>query len=318
MKTALIVGSQGQDGQLLWNHLSSMDYGLIGLGFDFVRCQGVDWHKKIDIHKNHEVVNLIELTQPDEVYYLAAKHRSSQDAASEDLAYYKETFDLNVYALAHFLEAMKLTGSRSRLFYASSSHVFGRISGEALDTPQVETTPYHPESIYGISKVAATHLCRLYRKKFGVFASVGILYNHESALRKESFISKKIVCSALRIKKGLQQKLVVGDLSAQIDWGYAPDYVEAMNQILQLSEPDEFIIASGRTHSVQEFVEAVFSKLDLDWRFFVEEDRKILTCQELTRVGNFSKLNQATGWTPRTSFEAMVNRLVKEVGLTIL
>ncbi len=312
MKTACIIGSQGQDGQLLWNLLQSRNYRLIGVGFQEVRARDTIWTESVNILDREEVLHLIEKVRPDEIYYLAAKHQSSQDIASENLGYYRETFDINVNGLAHFLEAILMTQSGSKLFYASSSHVFGsQIFGQPLETPQVETTAYHPESIYAISKVTGTHLCRLYRQKHGVFASVGILYNHESSLRKDSFLSKKIVTSALRIQNGHQKKLIVGNLSTQVDWGYAPDYVEAMHLVLNLKDADEFIIASGKTHSVADFLEVVFSSLGLDWRVYVEEDRRILTRQEGARVGDFSKLKQATGWTPQTSFEEMVKQLLK-------
>jgi GDPmannose 4,6-dehydratase len=307
MKTAVIIGSQGQDGQLLWDKLVSQGYAVLGVGKDSVKTHQLAWDIGVDICSFNSVFELMFKLRPDEIYHLAAKHRSSEDSVEEDLNYYKQTFDINVYSLAHFLESVKLTQSGTKVFYASSSHIFGKPS----ESPQSESTGLAPESIYAITKVTGMQLCRLYRRSHEVFVSSGILYNHESHLRKDSFVSKKIIRSAIKIKQGLQDSLTLGSLTAEVDWGYAPDFVDAMWRILQLDYSDDFVIATGNRHTVQEFVEIAFGQLGLDWRKFVSQDKQVISRNEVARSGNNTKLKEATGWRPQVSFEEMVGLMLK-------
>jgi GDPmannose 4,6-dehydratase len=197
---------------------------------------------------------------------------------------------------------------KPRVFYAASSRVFGDPAGDVQD----ENTPMAPVCAYGISKTAGVHLCRYYRREHDVYVSTGILYNHESPLRPEHFVSKKIVRAAVRIRSGLERELVLGNLDARVDWGWAPDYVEAMHAILQLGWPDDFVLASGILHSVQEFVEIAFSAVGLNWREHVVERASILKGHgaEKPLRGSSAKLTAATGWRSRVSFEEIVRIMV--------
>ena len=285
---ALIAGSAGQDGTLLATYLRARGYEVRGLP----RAGAVD--------------ALVAAEQPDEIYYLAAFHHSSEDPPIAPLALIETSVAVHVTALAHFLEAIRTRAPQARLFYAASSLVFG----EVTESPQTEDTPLRPICAYGITKTAGMHLCRLYRRAHGVHASVGILYNHESPLRADKFVSKKIVKAAWAIKRGTRDKLVLGSLAAEIDWGYAPDFVDAMHRIVRLPAADEFIVATGEAHSVREFVELAFGQLGLDWRLHIEENSALITRPTRSRVGDASKLARATGWRPATSFPAMVRALV--------
>ena len=215
--------------------------------------------------------------------------------------------DVHVTGLLHFLQAIKERSSQCRLFYAASSLIFGDAPGEAQD----EQTPLNPTCVYGITKATGVQCCRLFRATHGVFSSVGILYNHESALRRETFVSQKIVQGAWRIQRGQETKLVLGDLSAEVDWGYAPDFTEAMTKILALDAPDDFVIATGELHSIREFVTIAFGCLGLDWRKHVEEDPALLGRKRSTRRGNPAKLQALCGWRPSVSFEEMIHLLIE-------
>ena len=206
--------------------------------------------------------------------------------------------------LTNFLDAMRSWNPNARLFYAASSHVFG----DPVNVPQNEETPFRPISVYGITKVAGIELCRLYRKQHNVHCSNGILYNHESPRRSPDFIGRKVIKSAVAIKQGILDKLKVGDLSARVDWGAAEDTVEAMRAILNLDTADDFIVASGETHSVGEFVEFVFDILKLDAEKYVEVVPNLITKSSPMRtlVGSSAKLKKATGWAPKKSFEQII------------
>ena len=216
--------------------------------------------------------------------------------------------DVHVSGLRNVLEAMKCYRPRARLFYAASSHVFGTSGGEWQD----ERTPFAPKSAYGISKVAGIECCQTYRQRDGLFAATGILFNHESALRKPSFLSQKIVRGALRARRDPAYRITLGDLDAATDWGYAPDYVEAMWRILQLPEASDFVVASGEVHTVREFARAAFGTLGLDWQQHVQTDASLLNRTSVALRGNSTKLRAATGWSPSVSFAELVARLVHE------
>lgn len=295
-KKALVVGSAGQDGRLLTAHLQQLGYTVTGLS------RGGD----VSIEDAAAVARLVTALQPDEVYYLAAFHHSSEDPPIEPLELFQRSLAIHVTALLHVLDAIRKHAPAARLFYAASSLIFGDVT----ETPQTEETPLRPICAYGITKTAGLEICRHYRRTHGVHASVGILYNHESPLRAAKFVSTKIVKGAWAIKRGERDKLVLGDLSAEMDVGYAPEYVDAMRRIVALDAPDDFIIATGEKHSIRELVELAFGHVGLDWQQHVEENKRLITRAPRTRVGDPSKLARATGWHATTSFPDLVRTLM--------
>ena len=307
MKRAIIVGSEGQDGQLLYDFLLKRRYAVVGVDKGKIRCSSGISFKKVDILKLQEVVNLIKKFQPREIYYLAAFHHSSENLPCENLPLLRASYAVHVTGLANFLESIKKSCPKTRLFYAASSHIFG----EAKEKVQDEHAPINPICIYGMTKASGLALCRFYRSSFGVFAAVGILYNHESVLRAGHFVSKKIIQGVIKIKKGKQKQLVLGDLHSVIDWGYAPDYVRAMHCILNRQKPDDFIVATGKARTVLDFVKIAFKALGLDWKLYVKEDRRLVRKQSFYRVGNPTKLMKDTRWAPKVSFEEMIRKMIK-------
>ena len=309
MKKALITGCTGQDGTYLFENLQKKNYEIIGIARNVVRSTLSKSIRPVNISKSKQVYDLLEEYNPDEIYYLAAFHQSSEDQYYDDAELLRRSFDVNVLSLINFLEGIKNYSKYSRLFYAASSHIFG----DSTESIQDETTPLNPNSIYGITKTAGVHLCRLYREKHSIFVSVGIPYNHESPLRSSKFVSQKIVKTAVAIKNKIQDKLVIGNLNAKIDWGYAPDYVEAMYRILQLSSPGDFIISSGKIHTVRDFIKGVFKDLDLDWTKHVKEDPNLITKKEKHNLqGNNQKLKTMTKWQPTASFNDLIKIMVRE------
>jgi GDPmannose 4,6-dehydratase len=307
LKKGLVVGCNGQDGSYLLQHLSAMGYTVAGIDRDTV--EGNRPHGcSIDIRDKRQVLNLLSSFGPDEVYYLAAFHHSSEELPADDDALIRGSFEINTLALNNFLNAIATESPGSRLFYAASSHVFG----EAPNRPQNENTPMNPVDAYGIFKTAGVHLCRYYRERRNLYCSVGILYNHESPRRSPAFVSQKIVRAAVRISRRTQQDLIVGDLGALVDWGYAPDYVDAMWRILQLGEPEDFVIASGALHSVLDLVQIAFGSLGLDWTRHVEVDPDLARKPLASALqGDTRRLESRTGWHPSTSFKDMILEMVK-------
>jgi GDPmannose 4,6-dehydratase len=311
MKRALILGSRGQDGELLTRHLTAREYHVVGVDRDSVDCSRGSSMPPVDVMDPASIHAFVRSFQPAEVYYLAAFHHSSQ---STDLlapaAMWSTSFDIHVHGLINTLEALRDAAPEARLFYAASSLVFG----EPEQSPQTEAVPLNPQCVYGITKAAGSRVCDFYRQQYSIHAGVGFLYNHESHLRTEAFLSRKIVKTAVRIKHGEADELVLGNLSAQSDWGYAPDYVDAMHRIVNLPEPDDFVVATGRLHCVQDWVEAAFGALDLDWRRYCREDPSLITRRKRPLVGDSSKLRDRTGWRPATSFADMVSIMVEMEG----
>jgi GDPmannose 4,6-dehydratase len=299
MKRALIIGSEGQDGRILLDRLSRDGIEVRGIGRPKTR-------ESVDIRNATAVLEVVNDFQPDEVYHLAAVHQSSQEQEKNEVESLQKSFDVHVKGLRNVLDAMVEHAKSSRLFYAASSYIFGNPPTDVQD----ESTPLKPTSIYGITKAAGVEVCRLYRSQ-GVFASVGILYNHESGQRPETFVAQKIMSTVRRISEGSEEKLEIGSLSATVDWGYAPDYVDAMIRILALDQPEDFIIATGESHTVREFVELAFRSLGLDWKSHVVENPSLIGSPKPTLVGNPAKLKQMTGWRPSVSFEEMVELLVR-------
>lgn len=308
MKKALIVGCDGQDGTHLREYLEKKNFQVVGISRRGVRASLQDRFKPADILNSRHVANILDLHKPHEIYYLAAHHHSSQDRKDRLFELFEKSFNVHVQGLRNFLDGMMVHCPKSRIFYAASSHIFGHPKARI----QNERTPIEPVCVYGITKTAGLHICRYYRKEFKLFASVGILYNHESPIRAAKFVSQKIVRAAIAIKQNRQNELVLGNLNAVIDWGYAGDYVEAMHKILSAKAPDDFVIASGHAHTVKEFVQGVFGCLDLDWRKFVRQDASLIKGTSQSHwQGNPAKLTKVTGWKPKTNFKELIALMVQ-------
>ncbi|PYJ11428.1 MAG: GDP-mannose 4,6-dehydratase [Verrucomicrobia bacterium] len=311
VRSALIIGASGQDGRLLARLLQDRNYAVRGWIRRETEMPAPCECALVDLLDSAVVETALRRSPPDEIYYLAAFHHATEDAielSAPELL--RCSFDVHVLGLLNVFQAMEECSPRTRLFYAASSHVFGVPTSKW----QNEQTPLKPNSAYGISKAAGLQCCQLYRQQSGMFAATGILFNHESALRKPSFLSQKIVRGALRSRRDPTYKLVLGDLEARVDWGYAPDYVEAMFRILQLAEASDFVVASGELHTVREFAQIAFGAVGLDWRQHVETDVRLLNKTSHPLRGDSGKLRAATGWTPGVTFREMVVRLVEEAG----
>ncbi len=308
MKKAVIVGHTGQDGTYLSALLREKKYEVTGVSRKQVSENKYEI-KSIDILQELAVENFLKKIQPDEIYFLAAVHQSSEDAqlATGDL--FRKSLDLNLLALINFLEGIRKYSPHCKLFYAGSSHVFGNPE----KSPQDESSPFRPDCIYGITKTAGINACHFYRERYAVFAGVGIFYNHESPLRSSNYVSSKIVQAAVAIKKGLTSELILGNLESKIDWGYAPDYMYAAYSILQLSSADDFIISSGALHSIADFVGEVFAYLELDWTNFVKVNPLLISKRQKQNLfGNNQKIRNTTGWTPGVDFKGLIKILVNE------
>ena len=308
MRSALIIGATGQDGRLLTQLLRQRGYGVRGWARSEPATATLCKCEQINLLDASTVADELRSLWPDEIYYLAAFHHSTEDRIKlSAVELLERSHEVHLIGLQNVLQAIKGRGAAARLFYAGSSHVFGAPKGEWQD----EQTPFVPTSAYGVSKAAGVRCCQLYRKE-GLFASAGILFNHESALRQPSFLSQKIVRGALRAQQDPAFKLVLGDLEAQTDWGYAPDYVEAMFRILQLPAASDFVVATGERHTVREFAEIAFAEVGLDWRQHVTTDSTLLKKPSQPLCGNTAKLRNLTRWAPSLSFADMVRTLVAQ------
>lgn len=311
VKKTIVVGHSGQDGSLLVDELLNRGDEIIGISrSSCIYPPRLSSRKICDITNDEDVRALVQVFQPDEVYYLAAYHSSSESASSQVtlLNQFEYAQSVHVTGLMNFLTAIVAVSPSTRLFYASSSLVFSGENGEYQD----ETTPLTPQGFYGITKAQGMWLCREFRNKYDVFASVGILYNHESHLRVASFLSAKIIQTAMRISSGSNEKLEIGDLSSRVDWGYAKDYVLAFQKILAVEKSDDFIVATGEAHTVGEFIDIVFGFFGISPDQYVVENKKILTRTPPTKMGNAQKLRKLTGWNPRLSFNDFVVQLIKD------
>lgn len=294
-QVAVIVGSSGQDGQLLEDHLQSLEYKVITIH-----------RKSMNITDPSSVTKLISDTMPKEVYFLAAHHHSSEDECTDVGELFRQSISTNTIATVNFLDAIASRSQASKFFYASSCLVFPPMENGL----QTEDTLHLPDDAYGISKAAGMAICKHYREKKGVFASVGILYNHESPLRKARYVSKKIALAAARIAKEGGGKFVLGDVDARVDWGYARDYVNAMHLILQTIKPADYVIATGEQHTVGQFAQIAFEHVGLDYRDYLLVRPQSIPRKNLTRIGDSSRLRLDTGWKPSVSFEELVCLMV--------
>jgi len=316
MKKALITGITGQDGSYLAELLLAKGYEIHGLirrasTFNTDRIDHLyrDFHDPEariylhygDLSVSGQLSDLLHDIKPDEIYHLGAQ---SHVRVSFDMPEY--TGDVTGLGTTRLLEAVRKTDLKTRFYQASSSEMFG-----AAPPPQNEATPLQPQSPYAAAKVYAYYMVRNYRAAYKIFAANGILFNHESPRRGETFVTRKITRAATRIKLGLQKKLFLGNLEAKRDWGYAGDYVEAMWLILQQEKPDDYAIATGETHSVREFVQRVFAKLDLDFEEHVAIDPRYFRPTEVdVLLGDASKARKELGWEPKVGFEELIDMMI--------
>lgn len=307
MKRALVIGAAGQDGHYLSEQLRADGIQVFGLTRQgFIRPDTTD-AGAITIKDRAAIGTLIAEADFDQIYYLAAYHHSSEDRIDSEIHIVRRSLTVHVTGLINVLDAMVASRSRAALFYAASSHVFGIVE----TAPQTETTPLAPVCAYGISKAAGVQLCRFYRQNFDIRANVGFLFNHESPRRPLRFLSRKVARAAVEIRRGSRRQLALGDLEATADWGYSPEYTEAMRRIVALEQAGDFVIASGRLTVVRDFVAAAFAHCGLDWRDHVVIDPSLV--QKVKRgplVGNPAKLARATGWSADTTVEELAGLMV--------
>src|SRR5881396_3222302 len=318
MKKALITGITGQDGSYLAELLLDKGYEVHGIirrasTFNTGRIDHLYKDPHIngvrlflhygDIADSTNLIKLLYRIQPDEVYHLAAQ---SHVRVSFDIPEY--TGDVTALSTIRILEAIRETGVKSKFYQASSSEMFGKV----LEVPQRENTPFHPRSPYGVAKVYAHWATVNYRESYNLFACCGILFNHESPRRGETFVTRKITRAVARIKAGRQKKLYLGNLDAKRDWGYAKEYVAAMWLMLQQDKADDYVIATNETHSVREFLEVAFGRAGLDWKKHVEIDPRYYRPAEVDLlIGDYRKAKRQLGWEPRTKFVELAKLMVE-------
>lgn len=317
MKKALITGITGQDGSYLAELLLEKGYEVHGIlrrtsTFNRQRIDPIYQNADLnqgrfhlhygDLADSPSIYKLIEQIAPNEIYNLAAQ--SHVKVSFENPEY---TADIVATGTLRLLEANRQTGVMARFYQASSSEMFGKVR----ETPQTELTPFHPRSPYGVAKVFAHQITVNYRESYDMHASCGILFNHESPRRGENFVTRKITQSVAKIHKGLQDKLVLGNLDAKRDWGYAKEYVEAMWRMLQQDEPDDYVIATNETHSVQEFLEIAFQHVGKNYQDYVETSSAYYRPAEVDLlIGDYTKAKTKLGWQPKTTFEGLVKLMV--------
>lgn len=306
MLRAIIVGDRGQDGSILWDQLVARGYSLIGISRCHVRSHGFQWDAPVDIVDARDVRQLVNVFQPDQIFFLAAHHQSSEQPRTDSVDLWQRSWAVHVHAFNYILEAIHACQPHVRVFYASSSRVFGNVA----TAPQDEATPLRPACVYGVTKAAGMMLADFYRRERGLFVTCGVLFNHESPMRGPQFVSRRIVDGLLALKHGRAATLEIGALDARVDWGYAPDYTYAMQLMLDVSEPGTYVVASGTTHSVREMVTLAAEYLDVDWQGRVVETGRLLTRNPQQLCGNASRLRVATGWMPSVDFPQLVRILV--------
>lgn len=325
MKKALVTGITGQDGSYLAELLLEKGYEVYGLirrssSFSTGRIDHLyqDRHEgnarlKLiygDLSDGSSLNHTIRTIAPDEIYNLAAQ---SHVRVSFDIPEY--TADVTGLGAIRILDAIREAGlSKTKFYQASSSELYGKV----LETPQRESTPFYPRSPYGAAKAYAFYITQNYREAYNIYAVNGILFNHESPRRGETFVTRKITLGLARIKQGIQEKLYLGNLDAKRDWGYAKDYVEAMWLMLQQETPDDYVIATGETHSVREFLEEAAEIVGINWKKIVEVDPKYFRPTEVDLLlGDATKAKRQLGWVPKTSFKELV-RIMVEADMTLV
>jgi GDPmannose 4,6-dehydratase len=314
-KKALITGITGQDGSYLAEHLLGLGYEVHGLvrrvaledpGRRFNRISHL--LDRVTLHAASlesypSIFSVVSQLEFEECYHLAA-----QSFVAESFADGFSTMNTNINGTHYMLAALRELRPTCRFYFAGSSELFGKVS----EAPQCETTPFHPRSPYGISKVAGFELTRNYREAYGMFCSSGILFNHESPRRGFEFVTRKITSTVARIKLGLATELHLGNLDAKRDWGHAADYVRAMQLMLAQSEPDDYVVASGESHSVREFCELAFAEAGLDYRDYVRVDERLMRPAEVDMlVGDARKAREKLGWSPRYTFLELIREMVR-------
>ncbi len=314
-KKALITGITGQDGSYLAEHLLRLGYEVHGLvrrvalespNSRFTRISHL--LDKITLHPASlesypSIFHIIAGHEFDECYHLAA-----QSFVAESFADGFSTMNININGTHYVLAALRELRSQCKFYFAGSSEMFGRVR----ETPQLESTPFYPRSPYGISKVAGFDLTRNYREAYGMFCCSGLLFNHEGPRRGFEFVTRKISSTAVQIKLGLASELRLGNLEARRDWGHAADYVRAMHLMLQQPEPDDYVVATGETHSVREFCERAFAEVDLDYREYVKVDERYYRPSEVDLlIGDATKARKVLGWQPRYTFDELIKEMVQ-------
>lgn len=312
-KVALITGITGQDGSYLAEFLLEKNYEVHGIVRresleDQTRLENIKRIKdQIFIHEGSlndhlSIYKIFSKVLPDECYHLSASSFVNYSFNDEF-----QTMANNFNSTHYLLSTIREVRKECKFYFAGSSEMFG----EPKESPQTENTPFNPKSIYGISKVSSHYLLKNYREKEGIFACTGIMYNHESPRRGNQFVTKKIISSAVKIKKGIQEKLYLGNLEARRDWGYAPEYIAGMWLVLQAKEADDFILATGKLHTVREFLNIVFSLLGLNYEDYVEVDHKYFRASEhIPLCGNPDKIKKVLGWENRTSLKEIIKEMV--------
>ncbi len=315
MARALITGITGQDGRHLAEFLHAKGYEVFGLvkGQNNPKAESIrDEFPFVqlvpgDVADFSSLVSALEMSQPDEVYNLGAISFVAMSFNQAEL-----TGNITGLGVLRMLEAIRLVGGAKknpiRFYQASSSEMFGKVR----ETPQTEMTPFHPRSPYGVAKVFAHDITVNYRESYGMFACSGILFNHEGPRRGLEFVTRKITNSVARIKLGLQSELVLGNLEAKRDWGFAGDYVEAMWMMLQQPTPDDFVVATGKAHSIEQLLEVAFNAADLgDWRQFVRQDQRFFRPAEVDLlIGDATKAKTKLGWQPKVDFTTLIQMMV--------
>ena len=311
MKTALITGITGQDGSYLAELLLEKGYRVVGM----VRRSSTENFERIahlrervdlrqaDLLDQLSLIDVLRAVEPDEIYNLAAQSFVPTSWQQPVL-----TAEFDAVGVTRLLEAVRLVAPGARFYQASSSEMFGQVR----ETPQRETTPFYPRSPYGVAKVYGHFITVNYRESYNIYTCSGILFNHESPRRGREFVTRKVSDGAARVKLGLGRELRLGNLEARRDWGFAGDYVDAMWRMLQQARADDYVVATGESHTVRELVEIAFGTLGLDWRQHVREDPALLRPAEVERlVGDASKARRVLGWAPRVTFRELVEMMVR-------
>jgi GDPmannose 4,6-dehydratase len=309
-KRALITGLTGQDGSYLAEFLLDQGYTVIGMvrrssTVNFERITHIQDRLTLtygDLLDEVSLINMLREHRPDEVYNLAA-----QSFVQTSWGQPVFTGEATALGVTRLLDAVRIVNPEMRFYQASSSEMFGKV----VEVPQRESTPFYPRSPYGVAKLYGHWITINYRESYNMFACSGVLFNHESPRRGLEFVTRKISHTVARIKLGLQDELRLGNLDAQRDWGYAPDYVRAMWLMLQQEQPEDFVVATGETHSVREFVECAFDHVGLDYRQYVIQDERFMRPAEVDLlVGDSSRAREVLGWKPHVSFDELVRKMV--------